>query len=185
MLNRTIFLDRDGVINRYPGDRNYVTSWSRFRFLPRAKEAIAGLHDAGFKNFVISNQAGVNKGIFSRSALELLTRNMLREIIKSGGKIDGVYYCVHRPDEKCACRKPQSGLIKRACKEHHLTEKSSFFIGDTMIDMRTAHIAGCKSILVLSGKEKLSNRKNWDVQPDFIFQNLYQAANFLMGIAVL
>ena len=180
-MNKVVFLDRDGVINKYPGDKKYVTGWKQFRFLPRVKEALSRLHQAGYKIFVVSNQAGVNKGIFSRESLDRLTVNMLKEIEKTGGRIDEAYYCVHRPDENCSCRKPGSGLIKRAAKEHDIRIRGSFFIGDTMIDMRTARNAGCKSVLILSGKEKLSNRKHWDVQPDFIFPDLSQAASFIIS----
>jgi D-glycero-D-manno-heptose 1,7-bisphosphate phosphatase len=129
---------------------------------------------------VISNQAGVNKGIFSRQALDKITKNMLQAVEKSKGKIDGVYYCVHRQDENCSCRKPKVGLIDMVKRNNPLDMKSSFFIGDTIRDVKTAKSAGCKSILVLSGKERLSNRKNWEAQPDFIFKNLHQAAEFIL-----
>ena len=87
---KAIFLDRDGVINRYPGDGKYITSWREFKFLPRAKKAIAKLYKNRFKIFVISNQAGVNKGIFSQNRLDTITKNMLQEIEESKGKIDKV-----------------------------------------------------------------------------------------------
>lgn len=178
---RAIFVDRDGVINKYPGDKKYVTSWRKFRFLPKAKKAIAKLHRNGFKLFVISNQAGVSKGILTRKVLDYITRNMLKEIKKAKGKIDAAYYCVHRQEDNCSCRKPKSGLIEKAKKKYLIDIKNSFFIGDTVRDIETAKAAGCKSILVLSGKEKLSNRKNWEFQPDFIFSDLYEASEFILN----
>lgn len=178
---KAIFLDRDGVINKYPGDTKYVTTWKEFRFLPRAKQAIARLHKNGLKLFVISNQAGVGKGLFSQEALEAITRKMLAAIKKSRGKIDGVYYCTHRPEENCPCRKPKAGLIYTVKKDRHIDLKGSFFIGDTIRDVHTARAAGCRSVLVLSGKEKLSQRKNWEVQPDFVFPDLYRAAEFILN----
>jgi histidinol-phosphate phosphatase family protein len=178
---KAIFLDRDGVINRYPGDTKYVTTWEEFRFLPRAKKAIAKLHKNGFKIFIISNQAGVGKGIFSQEALNSITKEILKAVEKSQGKIDAVYYCTHRQDENCSCRKPKSGLIDIARKDYHIDLENSFFIGDTIHDVKTARAVGCKSILVLSGKEKLLNRKNWELQPDFIFGNLYEAADFILN----
>lgn len=177
---KAIFLDRDGVINKYPGDRKYVTRWEKFRFLPRVKQAIARLAKNSFKIFIISNQAGVGKGLFSQETLDFITKNMLREIEESQGKIEAVYYCTHRKQENCSCRKPKSGLIQMAKQKHPLCLKSSFFIGDTIRDVYAAKAAGCKSILVLSGKEKLANRKNWETQPDSIFKNLYQAAEFIL-----
>ena len=178
---RAIFLDRDGVINKYPGDKKYVTAWRQFRFLPRAKKAIAKLHKNGFKIFVISNQAGVGKGIFSQNALDYITKRMLREIRRASGNIDDVYYCSHRKDEDCPCRKPKTGLIDKAKKDYSIRMKDSFFIGDTIRDVNTAKTAGCKSVLVLCGKEKLSNSKNWESRPDFIFKDLYGAAGFILN----
>ena len=177
---KAIFLDRDGVINRYPGDGKYVTSWKEFKFLPKAKKAIAKLYKNRFKIFVISNQAGVNKGIFSQNRLDFITKNMLKAIEESQGKIDKVYYCTHRQQDNCSCRKPKAGLMHLAKKQYQVNLKNSFFIGDTIRDVKTAKAAGCKSILVLSGKEKLSNRKNWETQPDFIFSNFYKATEFIL-----
>jgi histidinol-phosphate phosphatase family protein len=176
---KTVFLDRDGVINKYPGDKLYVTSVKKFQFLPGAKSAIAKLTKAGFRIFVASNQAGVGKGIYAKRTLEAITHKMLIEIEEFKGKIDKVYYCVHRKDARCPCRKPKPGLLKKAAKEFKFNLKKSYFIGDTIRDVITAQNAGCKSILVLSGKEKLSNKKNWEPQPEFIFKNLNVAADFL------
>lgn len=178
---KAIFLDRDGVINKYPGDTKYVTAWKEFHFLPRARLAIAKLKMEGFKIFVISNQAGVGKGIFTQKALDSITRNMLRAIKKSQGSIDAVYYCTHRKEENCSCRKPKAGLIDMVKKNFPIDIRNSFFIGDTIRDIHTAKAAGCKSILVLSGKEKLANRKNWESQPHFVFRNLFEATKFILS----
>ncbi|MFA4989779.1 MAG: D-glycero-beta-D-manno-heptose 1,7-bisphosphate 7-phosphatase [Candidatus Omnitrophota bacterium] len=180
MPQKAIFLDRDGVINRYPGDKLYVTSLKKFYFLPGAKEAIAQLTRAGFKIFIASNQAGVGRGIYARRTLEAITRKMLLEIEKGGGKISKVYYCLHRRDAGCSCRKPRPGLLKKAAQEFKFNLKNSCFVGDTLRDVLTARAAGCKSVLVLCGKEKLANRKNWEASPDFVFQNLKAAASFLI-----
>lgn len=176
---KIVFLDRDGVINKYPGDRLYVTSLKKFRFLPRAKQAIALLTKAGCKIFVASNQAGVGKGIYSQKTLDLITAQMLKEIKKAGGLIQEVYYCTHKKDAGCSCRKPKPGLLKKAAREFSLSLKGAYFIGDTMRDVLTARASGVKSILVLTGKEKLASRKHWEARPDFVFGDLLAAAKFL------
>jgi len=178
---KVIFLDRDGVINKYPGDRLYVTSLKKFKFLPRAKQAIALLSKAGCRIFVASNQAGVGKGTYSQKTLDLITAKMLTDIAKSGGLIRKVYYCTHRKEINCVCRKPKPGLLKKAAGEFKFSLKGAYFVGDTMRDVFTAQAAGCKSILVLTGKEKLANQKSWEVQPDFVFKDLLAAANFLLN----
>ena len=176
---KVIFLDRDGVINKYPGDRLYVTSLRKFRFLPRVKKAIALLSGKGYRIFVASNQAGVGKGTYSQRTLDLITAKMLDGIEQAGGEITKVYYCTHHKEAGCGCRKPKPGLLKKAAREFKFSLKSAYFVGDTMRDVFTAQAAGCKSILVLTGKEKLANQKNWEVKPDFVFKDLLTTAKSL------
>ena len=176
----TIFLDRDGVINKYPGDKLYVTSLKKFRFLPHAKQAIALLSKKGFKIFVASNQAGVGKGVYAQKTLDAITAKMLKDIKKTGGIIDKIYYCTHRKEASCTCRKPKAGLLKKAAREFKFSLKGAYFIGDTIPDVLTAQAAGCKSILVLTGKEKIANQSNWEAKPDFVFKDLLAAAKFLI-----
>jgi len=176
---KAIFLDRDGVINKYPGDKAYVTSLRKFKFLPGAKKAIALLSKAGFKIFVASNQAGIGRGVYSQRTLDQITAYMIEEVEKAGGHFDKVYYCTHRKDAGCSCRKPRPGMLKKAAREFKFSLKDACFVGDTIRDIHTAKNAGCKSILVLSGKEKLRGKKNWDMQPDLISRDLLVTARLL------
>jgi len=177
---RVVFLDRDGVINKYPGDRAYVTSLRKFKFLPGAKKAIALLSEAGYKIFIASNQAGIGGGVYSQRTLDKITTYMLLEIKKAGGHIDKAYYCIHHKKAGCSCRKPRPGMVKKAVREFGINPKGAYFIGDTIRDIHTAHNAGCKSILVFSGKEKLNNMDEWDVVPDLVFRDLLEAAKYLI-----
>jgi len=177
---KVVFLDRDGVINKYPGDKLYVTSLKRFRFLPGAKDAIAKLYKNGFSVFVASNQAGVGRGIYSQKTLDAITLKMIKEVEKSKGRFTGIYYCIHPKELKCSCRKPAPGMLKKCAREFGFKLKKAYFVGDTIRDVITAKRAGCKSILVLSGKEKLKNMDNWEIEPDFVFSNLKQAADFII-----
>ena len=176
---KVIFLDRDGVINKYPGDKLYVTSLKKFRFLPRAKKAIALLSKEGFRIFVASNQAGVGKGTYSQNTLDAITSKMLKDIEQAGGKITKVYYCTHRKEAGCSCRKPKPGLLKKASREFKVNLEKAYFVGDTIRDVLTAHRAGCKSVLVLCGRDKLSNQNSWEAKPDFVFKDLFSVAKFL------
>ena len=176
---KVIFLDRDGVINKYPGDRLYVTSLRKFRFLLGAKKAIALLSRAGFKIFVASNQAGVGKGTYAQKTLDVITAKMLEGVEQAGGRITKVYYCTHRKEVGCSCRKPKPGLLQKAAREFKVNLKKSYFVGDTIRDVLTAHAVGAKSVLLLCGKEKLSNQNNWEAKPDFVFKDLLAAAKFL------
>ncbi|HPL82827.1 MAG TPA: HAD-IIIA family hydrolase [Candidatus Omnitrophota bacterium] len=179
---KVVFLDRDGVINKYPGDKLYVTSLKKFKFLPGVKKAIALLNRSGFKVFIASNQAGVGRKIYSQRTLKAITAKMLLDISDAGGRITKVYYCIHPKDAGCGCRKPEPGMLKLAAKEFGFNLKRAYFIGDTIRDISTAVNAGCKSILVFSGKEKLKNMDKWEMLPDLVFKDLLEAANYLIRL---
>ncbi len=109
-MNRVLFLDRDGVICRDRAD--YVKSWEEFRFIPGVKAALRALREAGITVLIITNQSVINRGIVTREALDSLHRKMIRDIARAGGEISGIYYCPHRPDEGCDCRKPGTALLE-------------------------------------------------------------------------
>jgi D-glycero-D-manno-heptose 1,7-bisphosphate phosphatase len=178
---RVVFLDRDGVINKFPGNRLYVTSLKKFRFLPGAKKAIALLSRAGYTLFIASNQAGVGRGIYSQKTLDAITSKMLADIRGEGGDIRKVFYCTHRKEAGCPCRKPRPGMLKMAAREFGFDLRKAYFVGDTIRDVLTAKNAGCKSILVLCGREKLASKRDWEVSPDLIFNNLNSAAKFVIS----
>ncbi len=178
-IERVVFLDRDGVINEFPGYGNYVTSWREFKFIPGSIEAIKKFKDCGFWVFVISNQAGVGKNIFSQKDLDIITTNMLKVLEKKGARVDGVYYCIHKPEDNCNCRKPKAGLLEKALEEAGIKKYKGFFIGDAITDIETAHRFGIDSVLVLSGREKLHSVKDWLIKPDYIFDNLLLASYYI------
>lgn len=177
---KAIFLDRDGVINRDPGFGDYIKSWNEFRFMPGAIDAIKRLNENGYEIFVISNQAGVGRGLYSQQALDEITRNMLSEIEKQGGKIRSISYCTHRTDEGCACRKPKTGMIEDATKGMDIDFKNTYFIGDSRLDVGAGKNAGCKTILLLTGKENGEDAKDWQAQPDFIKKDLKEAVEWVL-----
>lgn len=182
---RVVFLDRDGVINKYPGDADYVKSWNEFHFLPGAKSSLKRLNDGGFRIIVISNQAGVSKGLYSQGALDLITRNMLEELGKAGVCVEAVYYCTHLREENCACRKPKTGLIDAAVtalKNKGLEPRldGSYFIGDTISDMETGRAAGLRTILIFSGKEKPDNKDKWATLPEYTAPDLSAAVDLIL-----
>jgi len=182
---KAVFLDRDGVINKYPGDTKYVTSWAELIFLPGVKTALKKINASGFKIFVISNQAGVSKGIYSQSDLDLMTNNMLAELQSEKIEVEGVFYCTHHPDDNCNCRKPKAGLIHKAIAEleergSQIDIAKSYFIGDTERDIQTGRSVGLKTILVFSGKEKPGGQSHWKGQPDFTAKDLREAADIII-----
>ena len=177
---KAIFLDRDGVINRDPGFGDYIKSWKEFEFFPGAIDAIRLLNKNGYEIFVISNQAGVSKGLFTEKDLDDITRNMLKEIEAKGGRIRSVNYCVHLPDADCDCRKPKTGMIQKATKGLDIDFKNAYFIGDSRLDIGAGRNAGCKTILLLTGKEDPGDIRNWEIKPDFIKKDLMEAVEWVL-----
>lgn len=181
MVERIIFLDRDGVINKDPGAKLYITRWEDFEFIPGSIEAIKKLYENEFKIFIISNQAGIGKKLFSMNELNQISNNMLREIENNGVKIEGMYYCPHTDEQDCDCRKPKIGMLKEAVKNKDIDFSDTFFIGDGRVDIEAGKRIDSKTILVLSGKTHLEDIEHWQVKPDYIKSNLLEASEFILA----
>lgn len=180
---KAIFVDRDGVINKDPGGwtkYNYVTGWRDFEFLPGALEALGILKENDIKVIVISNQAGVGKGYFSKKELDAVNTKMLKEIEKSGGGIEAVYYCIHKDEDGCNCRKPKTGLLEKAAKEYRVDFKATYFIGDSKADVAAGKKIGCKTIFVLSGKASLKDSEGWNEKPDYVFKDFLESVRWMI-----
>lgn len=185
MKIKLVFMDRDGVINKYPGDFKYIARVEEFQILPNVKPALEKLTAAGFKLFVVSNQAGVAKGLYTLEDLNEINQRMLFEL---GDKviISEILYCTHRPEENCSCRKPKTGLIDQVLagfktKGFSFDKTNSYFIGDSMVDIETGQSAGLKTILVFSGREKPENQLHWDLIPDYKADDLASAAQIIIS----
>jgi D-glycero-D-manno-heptose 1,7-bisphosphate phosphatase len=141
-----IFIDRDGVINcRRPDD--YVLDWSQFIFLPGMRVALKQLATLGLPMIVISNQAAVGKGLLDSSRLEEITTRMQQALLSDGTPLAAAYYCIHRADENCPCRKPKPGLLVKAAADFQIDLRRSIFIGDSASDVEAAQAAGCQPVL--------------------------------------
>jgi len=182
---KIVFLDRDGVINECPGEGNYVTSASQFKLHAFARPAIEKLKKAGFKVFVISNQACVAKQMISESEATAIMQQMLDQI-EQGGKhlIDGVYYCKHDGKESCFFRKPNPGMIFEAYKSIGVTKDSltyqPWFVGDTIRDIETAHNAGVRGLLVFTGRERPEHNAQWSHKPHAAASTLAEAVEHIL-----
>lgn len=149
--NKAIFLDRDGVINKkIIGD--YVKCWAEFEFLTGVQEAIRMLNEAHFKVIVITNQACIGKGIITEEQLQQIHQQMINELQKYGAYLDAIYYCPHRVEDNCNCRKPKTGLLEQAAKEFKIDYKNSWLIGDEPKDIEAGKSVGCKTYQVTPEK---------------------------------
>lgn len=141
-----VLLDRDGVIN-HDSDQ-YIRSVAEWRPLPGSLDAIARLTQAGFSVAVVTNQSGVGRGYFSEETLADIHAEMREQIEAAGGSVAGIYYCPHRPDQHCDCRKPKPKLLLRAMHELGAQAAVTCYIGDKPSDVDAARAAGVRPILV-------------------------------------
>ena len=143
---RAIFVDRDGVINcRRPGD--YVLDWSQFIFVPGIREALRDLSSLQMPMIIISNQAAVGKRLLSPQGLEEITSQLRQTLAADGAILAAAYYCTHRVEDHCECRKPKPALLQRAAEDFNVELSKSVFIGDSQSDVQAARAAGCIPVL--------------------------------------
>ena len=181
MANRAVFLDRDGTINEEVG---YVNHIGRFWLLPRVGEAIRLLNQHEFKTVVVTNQSGAARGYFVETLIHEVHQKMKTLLSKEGAHLDGVFYCPHHPDQKCRCRKPETGLIEEAAKELGIDCSRSYMVGDRRGDIEFANKVGAKGILVLTGYgrgEWENFEGDWSTKPSYVAQDLYDAVQWILS----
>jgi D-glycero-D-manno-heptose 1,7-bisphosphate phosphatase len=179
---RFIFLDRDGVINKDSPD--YVKSWSEFEFLPGSLDAIRLLTEKNYSVVVITNQSIINRKMASFNDLEFIHSMMKKAVREGGGDIKDIFFCPHKPEDRCSCRKPEPGLILEAFKKYGIDAKDSVMVGDSAKDIECARRAGCRyAILVKTGnyEQAVSLLKEKKICPDHIARDLYEAAGWIIA----
>jgi D-glycero-D-manno-heptose 1,7-bisphosphate phosphatase len=155
-----IILDRDGVIN-FDSDY-YIKSPDEWAPIPGSLEAIAELNRKGYRVLVATNQSGVARKLYNLETLYKIHDKLVSELKKVGGVIEEIFFCPHHPDDSCGCRKPQPGLLQQIQEKYQVNMAETFFIGDSIADIRAAENAGCKPILVMTG----NGRKTLEKYPD-------------------
>lgn len=176
---KILLIDRDGVINKRPPKGEYVASWSTFSFIPENVRGMKQLSEAGFSFIVISNQAGIARGMVSREAVEGIHRRMKETLEHEGVRILNIYLCPHHWDYNCSCRKPKPGLFFQASRDWLLRLDKSYFIGDDPRDCQAAYQAGC-GCLYVGSKDELKDLLP-EEQPQWVVNNLEEAVPYLVN----
>lgn len=148
-MHKTVFLDRDGLINQQAPEHDYIKSWQEFRFLPGVPEAIRKLNEAGYLVLVVTNQRGVARGMMSMDTVNEIHETMCRELDKAGAHIQKVYVCPHESGT-CTCRKPDIGLFLQAEREFEIDKSGSWMIGDGDSDVEAGQRFGVRTIKTTS-----------------------------------
>jgi len=189
-MNKTVFLDRDGVVVK---DVSLLTKISQINIPDYMPNALAKLKKAGYKLIIVSNQAVVARGLISKKDVENINSEIERRIVALGGPaFDGIYFCPHHPNatlpeyrQECNCRKPRVGMLIQATEEHNIDLSLSFMIGDRITDIIAGKNAGCKTVLLETGMHKAETIVTVDkidekIKPDFKCENLLTAAEWII-----
>ncbi len=152
-MNKALFLDRDGVINKNFG---HVHRINNFKFRKGIFELLKIFQDNGYIILVITNQAGIGKGLYTIDQFHFLNTWMINQFYNQGIIITKTYYCPHKPEDKCNCRKPKPGMIIQALIEHEIDSKASIFIGDKQTDLDAAIAAKIGFVYNLSRFQTIS-----------------------------
>ncbi len=181
---KAIFLDRDGVVNV---EKTFVLSRGEMELIREAPEAIRKINDSAFLAVVITNQSAVARNLINLNELNQIHQKMMDDLKAQGAYLDGIYFCPHHPDydkskgnpafiRECDCRKPKPGMLLQAAEELNLDLENSIFIGDAERDIMAGKEAGCTTIGVRTGK----NIETFNVEPDYIFDNILRAVEFII-----
>lgn len=190
-MNRAVFLDRDGVINK---EVNLLSDIKQLEILPNSEKAIKLLNNLGFYVIVVANQPQVARGMITEKDVKKINESLKKQLKQGRARIDAMYYCPHHPEThhpdikpecmkyriECECRKPKIGMLKKAEKRFNLNLNASFLIGDQTRDILAGKNAGCKTILVKTGRG--GKDKKFNVNADFIVDDLLEAAKLVEKI---
>jgi len=174
-MNRAVFIDRDGVINI---DYGYVHKIEKFEFIPRVLDALKKLTKTDFKIIIITDQSGIGRGYYTYNDYQKIMEYMVKELEKNDARVDGIYRCPHSPEENCGCRKPSTRMLEKTKKDFDIDFKKSYFVGDKTKDIKCGENAGCKTILVKTGKAGTDGE--YDAKPDFVVGDLYRAVKLIV-----
>lgn len=183
----TVFLDRDGVLNRKLPEGEYVTAWEHFDLLPGAAEAIVKLKQAGMRVLVISNQRGIALGLYRAEDVDRIHAQLQKELETHGAQIDGFYFCPH-DKEACNCRKPLPGLFQQAQVQFpDIQPETSVMIGDSLSDIEFGRNLNMTTIFIEGDTNARENRKPGAQKAaeiaDLRFDTLIDAVDDLLGTA--
>ncbi|MCW8131897.1 MAG: HAD family hydrolase [Planctomycetota bacterium] len=177
--HKAVFLDRDGVINVFPGDGKFVLHYNEFIFMPQVAENLARLRAAGFLLVLVTNQSGVGRGLMKLEALHEIHDRM--QDLLAASKLDGIYYCPHHPDERCRCRKPSPWMIERAAEDLQIDCARSFLVGDSGRDIEMGRAAGLRTALCRENLPPSIEAMEPRYRPEKLFKALAPAVDWILA----
>jgi histidinol-phosphate phosphatase family protein len=179
-LAPAVFLDRDGTLVREVG---YLADVEDMELLPGVPLALHKLRATNFALVLVSNQSGVGRGFFPLERVYQANARLRRLLARHDVELDAIYFCPHRPEEECACRKPRAGLLERAAEDLLLDLRHSYMIGDKLLDAQTARGVGATGVLVRTGYGRDEEGRltgGSEPRPDLIAEDLLEAAEWVV-----
>ena len=177
-MMKLVILDRDGVIN-YDSDE-FIKSPDEWVPIPGSLEAIARLHQAGYRVVVATNQSGIARGLFDIVTLNAIHQKMHSAAKMAGADIDAIFFCPHAADDNCDCRKPKPGLLHEIAKRFNVSLKGVPAIGDSLRDLQAGFVTGCTPYLVLTGKGEKTRAKGGLPPGTTVYPDLASAVDQLL-----
>jgi len=174
---KAVFLDRDGTIIE---EVNFLSTVEETRLFPYTIEALKLFRDSGYLLFVTTNQSGIARGHFGATAVNAIHSKIQNELNAEGVSIESFHYCPHFPDQGCTCRKPNTGMIEKACENFDIELAESWMVGDKKLDIGMGFNAGTKTALVLTGYGE-KHKNELQRKPDIIAANLLEVAKAATG----
>ena len=173
MAGKYIVLDRDGVINE--ASDSYVKSTAELKIIKSSLQAISALTKEGYLVFVVTNQSAIGRGLTTAEAVKKINMEISSLVARSSGSIERFYCCPHLPSADCQCRKPKTGLLKQIEADFSISLAGSFFVGDSISDVRAAQAHSMVPLIVRTGYGTKTEASIADVSKKYFFNNLFDA----------
>jgi D-glycero-D-manno-heptose 1,7-bisphosphate phosphatase len=175
MTTKTIFLDRDGVINK---EINYLYKIEEFEFIDGVFEACKYLINLNYQIIIVTNQSGIARGYYSERDYQILNTWMLAQFKKNNIIIFDTFHCPHLPNSNCNCRKPKPGMFLEAKYKHNIDMKKSWLIGDKEVDIISANNSGISNTILVRSGHKI-NELNSNAK--YILDSIYNASQVIVN----
>ena len=172
---KTIFLDRDGVINKEVG---YLHKIEDFEFIDSVFDACLYFQSLGYQIIIVTNQSGIERGYYSENDFHIVNNWMLEQFKDQGIDILDVFFCPHGPESNCDCRKPKPGMFNQANEKYNIDMKSSWMIGDKEADIQAANAASIQNTILVKSGHAIDEVNS---KAEFILDSIKQAKTIIVS----
>ena len=164
-------------------ERHYLSDPELVELIPNAATALRTLRSLGFGIIIVTNQSGVGRGYYRVEDVMAVNQRMLSLLEAEGVHIDGLYWCLHSPEDRCTCRKPEAGMIVQAAGELEFEPNACFVVGDNRIDIELGQRIGATTLLVRTG-HGAETADDSSLKPDYVINDLAEATSIIQRVMI-